>query len=449
MPEKEPSPPHEAAQGLSAAGAQAGLRQFIEWRFVLAAALVCLAAGVVGAVFTWMLEGVEHAVFGFSTGTFAEAITKVPAHHRFIAVCVAGPLVAVAWFLLRRHGPGIPSVSGIYSGKRIPLGWMAADTTLQVVNVAFGGSIGREGAPRQDAALTATDSASWLRLGEWQRRVLVACGAGAGLSAIYNIPFGGMLFAVEIMIGLRVLWSARKLALAVVVWSFLISWGATIIARIAVPDAHAYQMEWGRVDLSLVLIAVLIGPLAGALGYGFGKLVEGASARAPKDRNILWMMPVCYLLLAGLAIPFPLILGNGHAMAEDIFSGEVPLLIVGLLVVAKPVATLLTVRAGATGGKLTPSMSTGAAVGMMLAAGFSLFLPVHAAMAAVLGAGAFLAGSMRAPLTAGVLAIELTGAAPAVWPLVVVAIGGTQLVDVGLAYLRRRKKGPDGPGLLE
>ena len=114
-----------------------------------------MACGALGAGFTFLLKGVERLAFGFSTGTLAEVVTGIDPLHRFLAVAIGGVAVAIAWYVLRRIGPAIPSVEDIARGARIPPLWMLADTALQVVNVGIGASIGREGAPRQAGALTA------------------------------------------------------------------------------------------------------------------------------------------------------------------------------------------------------------------------------------------------------------------------------------------------------
>jgi CIC family chloride channel protein len=186
-------------------------------------------------------------------------------------------------------------------------------------------------------------------------------------------------------------------------------------------------------------VALLVGPLAGAAGYVFAEIIERAAAKAPHGRAILWTMPLCYLLLAGLAIPLPLVLGNGHAMAQDLFSQNVPLATAALLVLAKPIATLLTVRAGATGGRLTPALSTGAALGIVIAGLCSGICTVPATAVAILCATAFLAGSMRAPLTAGVLAMEFTGAGPALWGLGALTVAGAWLTSSALSLAGRSR----------
>ena len=239
--------------------------------------------------------------------------------------------------------------------------------------------------------------------------VLVACGAGAGLAAIYNVPFGGACFAVEVVLGLRLVARAKGAAVGIVGSALACAWIATIVARVAVPDRPTYAMEHETWNATLLLFAAIAGPLLGAAGYGFGAMVDRARRRAAQGTQLLWHMPIAYVLLGLLAIPLPLILGNGHAMAQNIFGSTVSLGVALALMIAKPAATLVTVLAGATGGRLTPSLATGAAMGFVLASFAASVMPILPASAATLGAAAFLAGATRAPLTAGILAIEFTG----------------------------------------
>jgi CIC family chloride channel protein len=174
----------------------------------------------------------------------------------------------------------------------------------------------------------------------------------------------------------------------------------------------------------------------GAAGYGFGSIVERARGHAAQGGQLLWRMPLGYVLLGLLALPFPLILGNGHAMAQNIFAATVPLGMAVALAMAKPVATLVTIFAGATGGRLTPSLATGAAMGLVLTAITGSVVPILPATAAALGAAAFLAGATRAPLAAGILAIEFTGGT-SIWIAVAISVGSAWLVTVVMERGRR------------
>ena len=391
--------------------------------YLIALLLVALACGALGAGFTFLLKAVERLAFGFSTGTLAEAVTQVEPLHRLLAVAIGGVGVAVVWYALRKHGPRIPSVDDIARGTSVSPSWMLADTLLQVINVGVGASIGREGAPRQAGALTGAIASGRLRLPDDMRRVLVACGAGAGLAAIYNVPFGGACFALEVVLGSAVVARMRSAAIGIALSAAVCAWIATIVARVTVPDRPTYTMDREAWNVAIFLFAVAIGPLLGVAGHAFGSIVERARRRAAQGSQILWRMPLAYVLLGTIAIPFPLILGNGHAMAQNIFAASLPLSMAVALLVAKPVATLLTIVAGATGGRLTPSLATGAAAGLIVAAPIANVLPIMPATAATLGAAAFLAGAIRAPITAAVLAIEFTGATSLFAPIAIAVAG--------------------------
>lgn len=410
------------------------LSAFAGGRYLAALAGVAVACGALGAGFTFVLRGVESLAFGFTTGTLAEAITGVAPHHRFLAVAIGGVAVAAAWYALRRFGPRIPDVNEIAQGAKVSPLWMLADTVLQVINVGLGASIGREGAPRQAGALTGALAAGRQASSIEMRRVLVACGAGAGLAAIYNVPFGGACFALEVVLGLRLVARARLAAAGIALSAIACSWIATFIARVAVPDRPTYTMDHATWDATLLVFAVLAGVLAGAAGCGFGALVDRARTHAAQGGQILWRMPLGYALLGVLAVPFPLVLGNGHAMAQNLFAATVPLGMAIALCVAKPVATLVTVLTGATGGRLTPALATGAAMGLVLAAATGSVLP---ASAATLGAAAFLAGATRAPLAAGVLLVEFTGGT-SLGLAVAIAVASAWAVSVLAARLADR-----------
>jgi H+/Cl- antiporter ClcA len=306
---------------------------------------------------------------------------------------------------------------------------------LQVINVALGASIGREGAPRQAGAFAGAYAAERLHFTVPLRSVLAACGAGAGLAAIYNVPFGGAFFALEVVLGLATVTRARSAAIGMAGSVIACAWIATIVARVAVPDRPTYALDHDAWDTRLLLFAVVVGPLLGAAGYAFGASVERARAHAARGTQLLWRMPVGYVVLGVIAIPLPLILGNGHAMAQNIFTGSVPFAVAVALMVVKPIATIVTILAGATGGRLTPSLATGASMGFVLAAMTASLNPILPASAATIGAAAFLAGAIRAPLTAGILAIEFTGGT-SLSLAVAIAVASAWVV---MAALQRRR----------
>ncbi|MDQ1549374.1 MAG: hypothetical protein QOD27_1032, partial [Microbacteriaceae bacterium] len=162
--------------------------------------LVGVGAGVGGLCASLLLRLVETLAYGSSSGSFLDDVLQADPSRRVIALCAAGVFAALAWWALRRWGTPVVSVEASVAGKRMP--WIVSilNAAIQIVIVGLGGSIGKEVAPREIGALIA----GWLTDKAWvtarERRILVACGAGAGLAAVYNVPLGGALLAVEILL---------------------------------------------------------------------------------------------------------------------------------------------------------------------------------------------------------------------------------------------------------
>src|ERR1019366_1623804 len=131
---------------------------------------------------------------------------------------------------------------------------------LSVIIVGMGVSLGREGAPKQVGAVFANFFADATRLSDEQRRLLVACGAGAGMAAAYGVPLGGALFALEVMRGV--------LALRYVLPALLTSVTATAVAWIVLPDAPTYRIPSFHNSFSVMAWALVAGPIAGLASVG-------------------------------------------------------------------------------------------------------------------------------------------------------------------------------------
>jgi H+/Cl- antiporter ClcA len=142
---------------------------------------------------------------------------------------------------------------------------------LSVIIVGLGVSLGREGAPKQAGAVFANFFSDRGRLSDEQRRLLVACGAGAGMGAAYGVPLGGALFALEVMRG--------KLALRFVLPALFASMIAAGVSWFALPNAPTYVIPAFVNSASIILWAVVVGPIAGLASVGYVRMVTWA------DRN--------------------------------------------------------------------------------------------------------------------------------------------------------------------
>ena len=263
-------------------------------------------------------------------------------------------------------------------------------------------SLGREGAPKQAGAVIANALSDRARLSDEQRKLLVACGAGAGMAAAYGVPLGGALFAVEVLRGV--------LALRLVLPALLASATATAVSWLVLPNAPTYLIPSYPTSPSVVLWALLAGPVAGLVSVGYVWLIAWADRNKPKGCRRL-VAPILALGLLGIvSIEFPQLLGNGKDIAQLAFTNEVTPILLLTLLFLKPAATIMCLGSGVPGGLFTPTLALGALLGGVLGHAWGWLWPgVPPGLFAVVGAAAVLAAATHGPISAVLLTIELTG----------------------------------------
>jgi CIC family chloride channel protein len=144
----------------------------------------------------FILFSVEHLAFGVSDNGsgFTAAVTRASGWHRVLPLLIGGVIGGVAWYLLRRFTPGqkseVDEVLWTGDGRLSVLRSFGTSVISEVV-IGLGASLGREAAPKLMGAVSGSVAAGWAGLTPAQRRLLVACGGGAGLAAVYNVPLGG------------------------------------------------------------------------------------------------------------------------------------------------------------------------------------------------------------------------------------------------------------------
>jgi CIC family chloride channel protein len=373
--------------------------------FWLAVLLTGIGTGVGAAALTRLLEIVQRMVWGGSGTDLLHAAQQAGAWRHILALLGAGVVTGAGQIILRSlsSGNGIDTTAAIwFHAGRMPAWRTLGSAVLSVVIVGMGVSLGREGAPKQAGAVIANFFSDRVRLSDEQRRLLVACAAGAGLSAAYGVPLGGALFALEVMRGV--------LALRYVLPALIASVVAAAVSWVALPDAPTYLIPAYSSSASSVVWALLAGPIAGVVSVGYVRAITWADRTKPQGWRRL-MAPIGGLGLLGVvSIWFPQLLGNGKDVSQLAFVGQVAPALLLILLVLKPAATVLCVRSGAPGGLFTPSLTVGALLGALLGHVWSWFWPgVPPGLFAVLGAAAVLAATTQGPISTVVLMMELTG----------------------------------------
>ncbi|GAB2508645.1 H(+)/Cl(-) exchange transporter ClcA [Corynebacterium atrinae] len=361
-------------------------------RFALAVFSGGIAAGVVGAAMAWLF----HLIHSLDGWWWALA---------------GGGLAGLGWWWLRRDGPVRHIEDSLHTGAPLPLGRSLIDALLQILAVASGLSLGKEQAPRQGAAALMSTIAGWVRVTPEQRRLLVAASAGAGLAAVYNVPVAGFLFCVEVL-PVRRSWRLLAAAGATSALATGISW--LLLGRQPIYRFPALDFSW-----SILAWALLLVPLAALLGSAFLRLIAVAQEGATFDpRWLIVSIPAAIGVAVDISHLIPDLTGNGEEILQAAFTADSPWGLFLALLLLKPLLTALSLRAGAVGGTMTPSLAIGAALGGLAGSISGLDAPLIAAFALV-GAAGVLAVVQRAPFFAAVIAWELTWAPWWILPILV------------------------------
>ena len=402
-----------------------GVRTLTRPRFLLAAALAGVAAGLIGIAMALLLEVFESLFYGVAHGALLERLAGAPPWRRALAPATGGLVAGGMWWWLRATG-GVADVETAvadHSGRaatRMGLARPFLDAVTQVLTVGSGNSVGREGAPRLAAGAVAAGLAARLGIGRPEGAILIASAAGAGLAAMYNAPLGGAAYAVELVMVTGMRRRGALVAVPVCVIATLVSW-------LHSHGRPTFEVASQGPSSGTVLGLVLLVPVAAALGVGARRLWSWMLARRVRATRWLPAAIGAAGLVTGLvSLRVPAVVGNGRDAMEAALGTRVPeassgaagadlVMLLGI-VVLKPALTGLTLGAGATGGRLAPSLAVGSSAGAALAIVLQASgVEVSISVLAMAGAGAVLATTQKAPIFGIVFTWELARAG--VWTL--------------------------------
>jgi len=386
-------------------------------RFWAAICLTGVAAGLAGAAMMLVLTVAEHLTYGYHDASlsallsryggidFQTAVERSSALRRVVALVVAGVVGGIGWYGLRRWSRGNTEVDeAIWQGgeARLAVGRSLGTSVLSELVIGMGASIGREAAPKLLGGVSGSVVSDRLGLSNGQRRLLVACGAGAGLAAVYNVPLGGALFTAELLVG--------TVALPVMLPALACAAIASAVAWLYLPDRATYvHLPVFHFSLSLLVWGVLAGLGIGVLAAGWVRLVGWVGHHRFRGGAAVAATVVAFGALGLVGIAYPQLFGNGKDMAQMVFVSQGGIGLLLALFALKPLVTAGCLGAGASGGLFTPTLSTGAVLGGGLGLAWSHLWPGTPAGAfAVVGAAAMIGAAMQAPLAGLALVLEMT-----------------------------------------
>ena len=286
------------------------------WRFWLLVVALGACCGAAASALIELLKLVERLSYG-SADFYLYAVKTAPPWRHLAVLLLAALIVIVGLRLLgnmRTSGSTEVSESLWLAGGRVAFWPSIGRGVLSIVTVGMGVSLGREAAPQLAGAATASRLADWASLPVWQRRLLVASGAGAGFAAVYNVPLGGTLLAVEVLLG--------TLALPLVIPAALTCGTATAVAWITLGTGPTFRTPLYVIHPSQLLWAAALGPVIGILAVLWIRLIARSSMVRIHGRRKYLAPIIVFTALALLSIPYPQLLGNGKDIVQLVIAGN-------------------------------------------------------------------------------------------------------------------------------
>ena len=321
-----------------------------------------------------------------------------------LAVPMAGSLIVglIARFGSDKiRGHGIPeAIEAILYGES-RLSWRVAllKPISSAIAIGSGGPFGAEGPIIMTGGAIGSLFAQRFRLSAAERKTLLVAGASAGMTGIFGTPVAAILLAIEVLL---FEWKPRSFVPVVVAALSALAWRPLLIGSGPLFPFDAALPGGGAALAGAAALGCVGGGLAALLSTALYRIEDGFH-RLP----VHWMWwPAIGATIVGIGGWIdPRVLGAGYASIQDLLNGALMVKAMALLLVTKAAVWLIALGSGTSGGILAPLLILGGALGGI--AGH--WLPGGPGPWALLGMAAVMSAAMRAPLTAAIFAVELTG----------------------------------------
>ncbi len=406
--------------------------------------VVGIGSGFGAIIFRWLIKNFTILFFdqGHHLLRFMGAyyVILIPA----LGGIIIGPIINR--YAKETKGHGVPEVmlAVAASGGRIRLRVAAIKALVSSICIGSGGSAGREGPIVQIGSALGSGLGQLFKLPEEKVRILVACGAAGGIASTFNAPLAGIFFALEVILGE---YGIRFFSAVV-----LSSVTATVISRHFLGDHPAFLTPaYQLLSAWEIPLYFIFGFLAALTALLFIKILYKC-----EDIFDFWKLPeytkpaIGGLMIGLIGLYFPQVFGVGYESIELALYGKISALVVIILVLAKIVATSVTLGSGGSGGVFAPSLFIGAMLGEVFGKLTQLLLPTIAippGACALVGMGAVFAGAAHAPVSAILILFEMTGDYKIILPLMITCITSTVVVREftkdSIYTLKLRRRGID------
>jgi CIC family chloride channel protein len=406
-------------------------------------AVIVGAAGGLGAVgFRYLISIFQTLAYG-GENDLLQLVVNLPWYYRVTIPVIGGLIVGplVYFFAREAKGHGVPEVmeavaiKGGVIRKRV----VVVKTLASAISISTGGSVGREGPIVQIGSAIGSALGQFMKVSADRMRILVGCGAAAGIAATFNAPIAGSMFALEIILGDFGLATFSPIVISSVV--------ATAVSRAYLGDTPAFIVPvYELVSAWELPMYLFLGLFCALVGITFTKTLYRIEDLFDEIKFPEYLKGIIGGLFLGVAsLVFPQILGVGYGAIDMALMQQMAWWLLLVLVPAKILATSITIGSGGSGGIFAPSLFLGAmAGGVFGAVVHQLFPNITASPGAysIVGMGAVVAATTHGPLAAILILFEMTGDYKIILPLMA-AEGFNLYLEIGQTRHRyqRRQRG--------
>ncbi len=396
---------------------------------ILLSSVVGSLTGLGAVAFIWLILKAKDIFFGKSVD-LVHLVSSNIEYWEILIPAVGGLIVGpiVYKFAKEAKGHGVPEVmiAVALKGGVIRARVAIAKAIASAICIGSGGSAGREGPIVQIGAAAGSAIGQLFHMSERRVRVLVGCGAAAGISAVFNAPIAGVMFSLEIVLGDFAIKTFAPVILSSVV--------ASVVSHSLLGNNPAFIVpKYSLVSAYEIPLYVVLGILCALVAVLFTRslfLFEDISDNAKVPD--IFKPAIGGLILGTLALFLPQIYADGYETTHSALAGELGMSFMVILVFAKIVATNLTLGTGNSGGIFAPSLFMGAMTGGWFGGLVHNWLPNQTAPSgayALVGMAAVVAGTTHAPITAILIVFEMTGDYRIILPVMVACVFGTLVAN--------------------
>ncbi len=394
--------------------------QFSQNTYILILAIIVGVLGGFAAIgFRKLIAIFQNLAIG-SSGDVLDALIQLPWYIKLIVpICGASVVGPMIYFFAREaKGHGVPEVMqavALNNGVIRPR-VVLVKSIASAITIATGGSVGREGPIVQIGSAFASTIGQWIKVSPERLKVLVGCGAAAGIAATFNAPIAGAFFALEVIIGNFALSNFSPIIISSVM--------ATAVSRAFLGNYPAFIVpQYSLISIWEIPLYFILGIVTGVVAVLFSSLVYKSEELFDKVPIPDYLKnPIGGLIMGVVIIFVPYVYGVGYEAINLALAGKLVWYVALSLVFVKILATTITLGSGGSGGIFAPSLFLGAVTGSTFGILVNQIFPnttSNSGAYAMVGMGAVVAGATHAPITSILILFELTGDYKIILPVMI------------------------------